>query len=203
MSKFALFLLAAFPVLAELQEWRIDPGHSSASFSVRHMMVTTVRGQFGKLTGVMKFDPADPRTAVIEASIDAATIDTRNEKRDAHLRSADFFDTNQFPNITFKSTRVEPAAEGMLRVTGDLTIRNVTKPVTLIVEGPTAPVKDARGARIGASASAKISRKEFGITWNRAIETGGVAVSDEVGITIDAAFVQPAPAAPAAKPGRS
>jgi polyisoprenoid-binding protein YceI len=183
----AALTVAAF---SEVQEWRIDSGHSAANFSVRHMMVSNVRGQLGRVSGTMKFDPASPASAVVEATIDVSGIDTRNEKRDAHLKSPDFFDTAQFPSMTFKSTKVESAGAGKLRVLGDLTIRNVTKPVTLMVDGPTEPIKDQRGgSRVGASATTRISRKDFGITWNRATETGGVVVSDEVDITIDAAFV--------------
>jgi polyisoprenoid-binding protein YceI len=184
--------LLAVPAFAELQEWRLDSAHSAAHFSVRHMMVSNVRGQLGKVSGTLRYDQSDPKTATVEATIDVTGIDTRNEKRDAHLKSPDFFDVAQFPSITFKSTKVEAAGDGKLRVTGDLTLHGVTKPVTLMVEGPTPPIKDARGSRIGASATATISRKDFGMTWNRAIETGGFVVSDEVAITIDAELTQPA-----------
>jgi polyisoprenoid-binding protein YceI len=194
MHRKGIFVLAllALPAFAELQEWRLDSSHSAAHFSVRHMMISNVRGQLGKVTGTVKYDPADPKTASVEATVDPAGIDTRNEKRDAHLKSPDFLDVAKFPTITFKSTKVEPAGDGKLRVTGDLTMHGVTKPVTLMVEGPTGPMKDARGSRIGATATTTISRKDFGITWNRAIETGGVVVSDEVAITIDAELTQAA-----------
>ena len=200
MQRRSLLVLAltAAPAFAELQEWRIDSGHSSATFAVRHMMVSNVRGQLGKVSGVLRYDAADLRTASVEATIEASGIDTRNERRDTHLKSADFLDVAQHPNITFKSTKVEPAGEGKLRVTGGLTIRGNTKPVILTVEGPTAPLKDQRGSRMGASATTTISRKDFGITWNRAMEAGGVVVADEVAITIDAEFVHAA-----ATPGRS
>jgi polyisoprenoid-binding protein YceI len=169
------------------------------------MMVSIVRGNLGRVSGTLRYDPADARTASVEATIEAAGIDTRNEKRDTHLRSGDFLDVAQFPQITFKSTKVEPAGQGKLRVTGDLTIRGTTRPVTLMVDGPTPPLRDARGSRIGASATTAIHRKDFGITWNRAMETGGVVVADEVAITIDAEFTQPAqaPAQRSAAPARS
>ena len=188
--------LLAVPAFAELQEWRIDSAHSAAHFSVRHMMVSNVRGQLGKVSGILKYDPANPATATVEATIEAAGIDTRNEKRDTHLRSADFLDVAQYPNITFKSTKVERAGDGKLRVTGDLTMHGTTRPAILLVEGPTPPVKDPRGSRIGVSATTTINRKDFGITWNRAIESGGFVVSDEVAITIDAELTQAAAAAP-------
>ncbi|HET8549611.1 MAG TPA: YceI family protein [Bryobacteraceae bacterium] len=146
---FLTFAFAAVPAFPQLQEWRFDSSHSAAHFSVRHMMVSNVRGQLGRVTGVLKYDPAAPQTASVEATIETGGIDTRNEKRDAHLRSADFLDVAQHPNITFKSTKVERAGDGKLRVLGDLTIRGTTKAVTLMVEGPTPPLRDARGSRSG------------------------------------------------------
>ena len=173
------------------QQWQIDRAHSAAQFSVRHMMVSTVRGHFGKLTGTVIYDPAKPAASSVQAEVDVTTIDTREPKRDAHLKSADFFDAEKHPTMTFKSTKVEPAGPGKLKLTGDLTIRGVTKQVVFDVDGLTDPVKDKAGLRMGASATAKISRKDFGMTFNRILETGGVTVGDEVTITIDVELVRP------------
>ena len=175
-------------------EWQIDRAHSAAQFSVRHMMVSTVRGHFGKLTGTVQYDPAKPSAAVVQAEVDVSSIDTREPKRDAHLKSADFFDAANHSTMTFKSAKVEPAGQGKLKVTGDLTIRGTTKQVVFDVDGPTLPVKDRGGLRMGAAATAKINRKDFGITWNRVVEAGGVTVGDEVTITLDLELVQRAPA---------
>lgn len=191
-----MLLLFPLAVSGQTRQWRIDGAHSGAHFSVRHMMVSNVRGQLGKINGTIQYDPADPRTATVEARIDVAGIDTREPKRDAHLRGPDFFEVEKFPVITFRSKRVEPAGAGSLRVIGDLTIRDVTKEVTLQVEGPSPPIKDARAGalRAGATASTSINRKDFGITWNRVIEAGGVSVADTVNITIDLEFVEAKPA---------
>ena len=188
---FPVALLATLPGFAQVSDWQIDSAHSATQFSVRHMMVSNVRGQFGKTTGSARFDPKDPTKATLEVSVDVASIDTREPKRDAHLKGADFFDAQKFPVITFRSKRVEAAGAGRLKLVGDLTMHGVTREVTLDVEGPTPELKDAKGGgRIGAVATARISRKEFGMTWNRAIEAGGVAVSDEVAITIDVELVR-------------
>jgi polyisoprenoid-binding protein YceI len=184
--------LVSGQALAQQATWTIDTAHSSAQFSVRHMMVATVRGEFTNTKGTVRWDGKDLATAVVEATIDATTISTREPKRDAHLRSADFFDVEKFPTLTFKSTKIEPVAPGKLRMTGDLTIHGVTKSVVFDVEGPTPAIKDNRGnQRIGASAAATINRKDFGLTWNAAIESGGVVVSDEVKIILDVALTQP------------
>ena len=172
--------------LAAQETWQIDSGHSSAQFAVKHMMVSTVRGHFGKIAGTVKYDPKAPEKSYVEAVIDVNTIDTREAKRDAHLKSADFFDVEKFPAMTFKSTRAQAAGPGKLKLTGDLTMHGVTKSVTFDVEGPSAPVADGKGGfKSGASATAKIKRSEFGLTWNRVLEAGGVSVSDEVALTID------------------
>ncbi len=184
--------LVSGQALAQQATWTIDTAHSSAQFSVRHMMVATVRGEFTNTKGTVRWDGKDLATAVVEATIDATTVSTREPKRDAHLRSADFFDVEKFPTLTFKSTRVEPVSPGRLRMTGELTIHGVTRSVVFDVEGPTAAIKDNRGnQRVGASATATINRKDFGLTWNAAIETGGVVVSDEVKIILDVALTQP------------
>lgn len=165
--------------------YELDPAHTAVHFSVRHMMVSNVRGEFGKTSGKVIFDPASPANSTVEATIDVSTISTRDEQRDGHLKSADFLDVEKFPSITFRSTKVE-AGEGGGKVTGDLTIHGVTREITLEVEGPTAEAKDPWGnQRIGASATAKLSRKDFGLVWNASLETGGVLVGDEVKITID------------------
>jgi polyisoprenoid-binding protein YceI len=170
--------------------WNIDGSHSTAEFSVRHLMITNVKGRFGTLSGTVDYDVEKPEASQIDVTIDATSIDTRDEKRDAHLRSPDFFDAEKFPTITFKSTSVEKTDDGFA-ATGDLTIHGVTKPVTLEVEGPSAPSKDPWGnTRIGASATAKINRKDFGLNWNAALETGGVLVGEQVKISIEVSLVQ-------------
>jgi len=181
-----LTAFVALPSLARASDWTIDPAHTSAQFAVRHMMVSTVRGDFGKVSGTVKLDEKDLTKSTVDATIDASSIDTRVEKRDAHLKSPDFLDVEKYPTITFKSTKIAPGAAGHYNVTGDLTLHGVTKPVVLDVEGSPKPITDAMGKpRLGGMASTKISRKDFGLTWNKALETGGVAVGDEVTITID------------------
>ena len=170
--------------------WNIDGSHSSAEFSVRHLMITNVKGRFGTLSGTVDYDPEKPEASQIDVTIDATSVDTRDEKRDAHLRSPDFFDTEKFPSITFKSTGVKKTDDGFA-ATGDLTIHGVTKSVTLEVEGPSDPNKDPWGnTRIGASAHAKINRKDFGLNWNAALEAGGVLVGEQVKISIEVSLVQ-------------
>ncbi|MGA2753547.1 MAG: YceI family protein [Terracidiphilus sp.] len=172
------------------QTYEIDPTHSSAHFSVRHMMVSNVRGQFTKVSGTIKFDPANPASSSVEATINAASIDTHDPQRDTHLKSGDFFDVETFPTLTFRSKRIESHSGGG-KVTGDLTIHGVTREITLDVEGPTPENKDPWGKyRIGISATTKLSRKDFGLTWNTTLETGGVLVGDEVKITIDVEAVR-------------
>ena len=180
-----LALFTAMPALAiELQ---IDPNHSQATFSVKHMMVTTVRGDFGKATGTVDYQPNDPTRSRADVKIDATSVDTRNEKRDADLKSDHFFDVQKCPEITFKSNRIEKAGgDKRFKVTGDLTMHCVTKPVTLEVDGPNGPVKHPSGANVYAlSATGKLNRKDFGLTWNKTLESGGVMVGDEVNLTVD------------------
>lgn len=170
--------------------WKIDPAHSVAEFKVKHMMISNVKGQFTGVSGTLTLDAADITNSKIEASIDAASINTREEQRDAHLRSADFFDVDRFPTLSFKSTRVLRSGDDELEVEGDLTIHGVTRNVRFSVEGPTAPGKDPWGnTRIGVSATTKINRKDYGLTWNAALETGGILVGEEVTITLDVQFV--------------
>lgn len=187
----ALAVSTALPLFAQPADWQIDTAHSATQFSVRHMMVSTVRGHFGKTSGVVKLDPQNPTQAQVDVTVDVSSIDTREPKRDAHLKSADFLDAQQFPTMTFKSRKIEAAGAGRLRMVGDLLMRGVTREVTFDVEGPVPVIKDARGIeRTGATATAKISRKDFGMTWNRVIEAGGVTVSDEVAVTIDVELIR-------------
>ena len=177
------------PVLGHGATWEIDPAHTSVAFAVRHMMIRTVRGQFRTFTATAVGDVSSPETAKLEASVDVASIDTGNEKRDAHLKSPEFFDVEKFPKMTFKSKKIEPAGAGKYKVTGDLTLHGVTKEVVLEVEGPSAPV--TMGAvKSSAHATTKINRKDFGITWNKAMDGGGVVVGDEVDVTIDVEAVK-------------
>ena len=189
--------LVAAPASAGASTWRIDPVHSAAQFGVRHLMVSTVRGNLGKVTGVVNLDDADVSKSSVEAAIDATGIDTRDPKRDEHLRAADFLDVARYPTITFKSTKVSRLAEDRYQVTGNLTMRGVTKEIVLDVEGIPKPFNDPFGnIKLGGVARTKISRKDFGITWNKALDTGGAVVGDAVDITIDIELTQQvAPAA--------
>jgi polyisoprenoid-binding protein YceI len=171
--------------------WNIDPAHTVAEFKVKHMMIANVKGHFSGVSGVLIRDESDPANDRVEVTIEAASIETRNEQRDGHLKSADFFHVEKFPTLHFKSTGISVVGEGELSLEGDLTIRGVTRTVRFEVEGPTPPAKDPWGnTRIGISASTKINRKDFGLTWNAALETGGILVGDEVTITLDAQFVK-------------
>jgi polyisoprenoid-binding protein YceI len=179
-------------------DWEIDPAHTTAQFSVKHMMITTVRGTFDKVAGNVTLDDKDPTKSNVELTIDASTINTHEPKRDAHLKSPDFFDVAKTPNITFKSTKIDKAGKGKFKVTGDLTMRGVTKPVVLNVEGPTPEVKNPMGKLVrGVVATGKINRKDWGLNWNKALEAGGVLVSDEVQLQVDAELVQKPGAEPA------
>ena len=171
--------------------WKLDPVHSVAEFKVKHMMISNVKGQFTGLKGVLALDDENPENSYVEASIDAASINTRDAQRDAHLKSADFFDVEKSPTLSFKSKHVNPTASGELAVAGDLTIHGVTRSVVFSVEGPTPPAKDPWGnTRVGLAATTKINRQDFGLTWNAALETGGILVGDEVTITLDVQFVK-------------
>jgi polyisoprenoid-binding protein YceI len=185
-----LLALAIFvwPAAASAQNatWTIDSGHSAASFSVRHMVVANVRGEFAGPVGTVTFDPKNLSTLQIDATIDARTINTRNADRDKDLRSDLFFDVAKYPRITFKSRSVAVAGPGKLNVAGDLTIRGVTKPVTLALDGPTAEIKDIWGSqRIGATATTTIDRRDFGLVYNRMLEGGGAVVGDQVSISLE------------------
>jgi polyisoprenoid-binding protein YceI len=176
---------------AQAVSWRIDPLHSSAQFSVRHMMISTVRGQFGGVKGTMTYDPKNPAASSVVATIDCTTVNTGEPKRDADLKSAEFFDVKRYPVMTFKSKKVVSAGPDKLTVTGDLTINAITRQVVLDVDGPTAPVKDTQGReKIGVSGLTKVSRKEFGILYNPIMESGGVAVSDSVTINLEIELIR-------------
>jgi len=171
--------------------WNLDPAHSAAEFKVKHMMISNVKGHFTKLSGSLTLDESNLANSRVEATIDAGSIDTRDAQRDAHLKSADFFHVEKFPTLTFSSTGVRIIRDGELAVEGNLTIRGVTRKVVFTVEGPTPPTKDPWGnTRVAVSATTKINRKDFGLAWNAALETGGILVGDEVAITLDAEFVK-------------
>jgi len=171
--------------------WNIDPSHTVAEFKVRHMMISNVKGQFAKATGRLVLDESELMNSHVEATIDAASIETRDPQRDAHLKSGDFLDVESFPTLSFKSTSISLVRAGELAVEGELTVRDVTRKVLFDVEGPTPPAKDPWGnTRVAVSATTKISRKDFGLTWNSALESGGVLVGDEVTITLDVQFVK-------------
>jgi polyisoprenoid-binding protein YceI len=171
--------------------WSIDPVHSIAEFKVKHMMVSNVKGHFSKITGSLTIDEAGHVNSQVEATIDAASIETRDGQRDAHLKSEDFLHAEKFPTLSFRSTSISRVGEGELSAEGDLTIRGVTRKVVFAVEGPTSPTKDPWGnTRIGISATTKINRKDYGLVWNAALEAGGILVGDEVTITLDVQFIQ-------------
>jgi polyisoprenoid-binding protein YceI len=171
--------------------WNLDPVHSVAEFKVKHMMISNVKGRFTGLTGKLSLGEGDVTASGIEATIDATSIDTRDAQRDVHLKSADFFDAEKYPTLSFQSTGVTKKGDEELEVEGDLTIHGVTKRVKFAVEGPTAPAKDPWGnTRIGLAATTKINRKDFGLTWNAALETGGILVGEDVTITLDVQFVK-------------
>jgi polyisoprenoid-binding protein YceI len=171
--------------------WKIDPAHSHAEFKVKHMMISNVKGSFKGLTGTLIEDTADPTRSQVEATIEIGTISTGDAQRDAHLKSPDFFHHEQHPVMTFKSIKIEKKGDEEYVVTGDLTLHGVSKPVTFTVEGPSAPGKDPWGnTRIGLSATTKINRKDFGLTWNAALESGGILVGEDVQIVLDVQFIQ-------------
>jgi len=171
--------------------YQLDPAHSSAHFSVRHMMIATVRGQFSGLSGTLKYNPSQPEVSEVDVTIDTNTINTHEAQRDAHLKSADFFDVEKYPTITFRSTSVTDLRDGRGRVVGNLTMHGVTKEVALELDEASPEVKDPWGNwRVAFNAHTKIKRSDYGLTWNAALETGGVMVSDEVNITLDVQFTR-------------
>jgi polyisoprenoid-binding protein YceI len=192
--------VAASPARAAV--WEIDSSHSTAEFSVKHMMVSNVKGTFNKVSGTVNIDDKDPTKSSVDITIDPATIDTHDAKRDGHLKSPDFFDVAKYPTITFKSTKVEKAGKGKLKLTGDLTMHGVTKSVVLAVEGPGPEVKNVffNAYDRGATATGKINRKEWGLTWNKPLESaGGVLVGDDVQLTIDVELIKKPDATAAAE----
>ncbi len=187
-----LALSLALPAVAaaETSTWVVDSAHSSSQFAVKHLVVSTVRGQFGKTTGKIELDETDPTRSRVEATVDVSTIDTRVPDRDAHLKGPDFFDVAKFPVMTFKSTKVTKGGDGRLQVTGDLTMKGTTKPVTFEVTYAPQAVKGPKGElRRGFTATSKVNRKDFGLNWSKTVEAGPV-VSDEVTITVDAEAVR-------------
>jgi len=182
----AAVLCLVAPGLLHAAPWEFDPAHTGVHFKVRHLMVSSVRGEFEKVSGKIVYDEADVTKSTADITIDAASVNTRVAKRDADLRSPNFLDVAKYPTIAFKSKRVEKAGNGTLKMTGDLTIRGVTKEVALAGEGPTPAIKDPGGdLRVGGQATTKINRKDFGLLWNKTLDSGGVAVGDEVEISID------------------
>ena len=189
----SIFTLIAFalPTLALASTWNIDPDHSSAGFKVKHLMVSNVNGNFNKHTGVVEIDDKDITKSTVQVTIDTNSINTNVQKRDDHLRSADFFDVAKYPTMTFVSKKVAKNGKDKLKVTGDLTLHGVTKEVVLDVEGPSVESKDPWGnIRKGATATTKINRKDFGLAWNAALETGGVVVGDDVNIILEMEMIK-------------
>jgi polyisoprenoid-binding protein YceI len=186
----AAIIAIVVPAAASAATWSIDPDHSTVGFKVKHMMVSNVKGEFSKYTGTVEIDDKDITKSKVDVSIETASINTGVAKRDDHLRSADFFDSAKYPTMRFVSKDIRKAGN-KLSVVGDLSLRGVTREVVLDVEGPTEAVKDPWGAtRRGAVATSKVNRKDFGLTWNAAIETGGVVVGDEVTINLDLELVR-------------
>lgn len=170
----------------QITTWKIDPAHSVAEFKVRHMMVSNVKGHFSGITGSIALDEADITKSTVQATIEAASINTREPQRDSHLKSEDFLYAEKFPTLTFQSTSISRKSARALEVTGDLTIRGVTRSVVFDVDGPTDPIKDPWGnVRLGLSATTKINRKDYGLNWNAVLEAGGILVGDEVTITLE------------------
>jgi len=187
---FALVALS-IPIFASAATYDIDPAHSSFSFKVRHLTVSNVTGTFGKVKGIAVIDDRDITNLRVEVTLDAFSIDTSDAKRDEHLRSPDFFDVAKYPFLTFVSKKISRIDTTKIQVTGDLTIRGVTKEVTVDMEGPTPEIKDPGGKmRRGATGTTKINRKDFGIAWNRTLDTGGLVVGDEVNISVEVELIK-------------
>jgi polyisoprenoid-binding protein YceI len=189
----SIFTLITFalPTLALASTWNIDPDHSNIGFKIKHLMVTNVNGNFNKFNGVVEIDDKDITKSTVQVTIDTNSINTNVQKRDEHLRSADFFDVAKYPTMTFVSKKVAKTGTDKLKVTGDLTLHGVTKEVVLDVEGPTVESKDPWGnIRKGATATTKINRKDFGLLWNAALETGGVLVGDDVNIILEIEMIK-------------
>ena len=190
-ASFSALLLTGVSAFAQSTTWTIDKNHAQTNFQIRHMGVSTVRGSISGVTGTIVWDEKDPGKSSVEATIDTTTVSTNNSARDTDLKSDKYFNVAKYPTMTFKSTKVEQAGAGKLKVTGDLTIRGTTKSVVLDIDGPTAPVKDPWGnQRSAVTATTKINRQDYGVKWNATMDNGGVVVGDEVSITIDAEMVQ-------------
>jgi len=189
----AIFAIAAVSAGgAGTETWNLDPVHSNISFSARHMMISDVRGEFDKFSGTITANGDDPKSVEIEATIDAASINTRSDKRDADLKGPNFLDVAKYPTITFKSLKIEPDGDGKWKVTGDLTLHGVTKPVVLAVTGPSPEITVMGSPRRGASATTTINRQDFGISFNKTLDSGGMVVGNDVPITIDVEAVKKA-----------
>jgi polyisoprenoid-binding protein YceI len=187
----ALAAVLAVSATATTTAWQIDPQHTAAGFAVKHLMISTVRGQFKGVTGTVNWEDQDISKSTVDITIDANTVDSSEPKRDADLKSDKFFDVAKYPTITFKSKKIEQVSAGKLKITGDLTIHGVTKEAVLDVEGPTPPVKDPWGnTRVAANATTKINRQDFGVKWNANMDGGGVVVGDDVAITIDLEMIK-------------
>jgi polyisoprenoid-binding protein YceI len=185
------FLFIIVPALTSAATWQVDPDHSSFQFKVRHLTVSNVKGEFTKAKGTVTMDDQDFTKMKIEITIDAASIDTAHAKRDEHLRSGDFFDVAKYPTLTFISKKVEKGTDGKGKVIGDLTIRGITREVSMEVEGPTSEIKDPGGRfRRGATATGKINRKEFNILWSRTLDQGGLVVADEVFLSVEVELIK-------------
>jgi polyisoprenoid-binding protein YceI len=190
-ASISTIIALTLPVIAAASTWNIDPDHSNVGFKVRHLMVSNVKGSFDKHTGTVDINDKDITKSKVEVSIDTNSINTNVQKRDEHLRSADFFDVAKFPTMTFVSKKVAKAGKDKLKVTGELTLHGVTKEVVLDVEGPSKESKDPWGMiRRGATASTKINRKDFGLVWNKTLESGGVVVGEEVTITLEVEMIK-------------
>jgi polyisoprenoid-binding protein YceI len=185
-----LVAILAVPSPAAVSTWQIDPAHTAAGFSVKHMMISTVRGQFKGVTGTVNWDDQDISKSSVDVTIDANTVDTGEPKRDADLKSGNFFDVAHYPTITFKSAKIEKISAAKMKVTGELTIRGITKPVVLDVEGPSGAIKDPYGnTRAALNATTTINRLDYGVKWNAKLD-GGVVVGDDVNINIDLEMIK-------------
>lgn len=171
--------------------WQVDPAHTAAGFSVKHMMIATVRGQFKGVTGTVNWDDQDISNSIVDVTIDANTVDTGEPKRDADLKSANFFDVAHYPTITFKSTKIERISAAKMKVAGNLTIHGITKPVVLDVEGPSGAIKDPYGnTRVALNATTTVNRMDYGVKWNAKMDGGGIVVGDDVNINIDLEMIK-------------
>jgi len=187
----ALLAFGALPAVGQTTAWQVDPAHTNSQFAVKHLGVSTVRGAFTKTTGQVQLDEKEITKSQVEITVDTTTLDTRNDARDKDVKSANFLDVAAFPTMTFKSKRITSAGSGKFKLTGDLTLHGVTKEVTFDVEGPTEAIKDPWGnLRRGASATATINRQEFGVSYNKVLDSGGLVVSNEVQISIDIEFIR-------------